>query len=157
MYEDVSSIWKLQVLIKFSNFEESRYNKCSEGRVTKVDTCLFPFFVRSTEKQSLFNLSYPAHRQPDFRPQVLGECGEFTGGASALTPAEIREARQEADAEFEKEKDKKPGKKRRESKGGKGEAGEGDKLYGNVLAGKLQKSVEILRYKVSFILSIYGP
>lgn len=105
----------------------------------------------------MFNLSYPAHQQSDSRPQVQGECGKFTGGASALTPAEIREARQEADAEFEKEKDKKPGKKRKESIGGKGEAGESDKLYGNVLAGNLQKSVDILRYKVSLIISIYGP
>ena len=62
MHEDVSSIRKLQVLLKLSNFEESRYNKCSEDRVTKVDMCLFHSLRGPRKKKSLFNLSNPAHR-----------------------------------------------------------------------------------------------
>jgi hypothetical protein len=65
-----------------------------------------------------------------------------------LTPAEIREAREEADAEFEKEKGKKSGKK---GKKGKSEAGEDDGFHGSVLSGKLQRSADILRYKVSVV------
>jgi hypothetical protein len=73
---------------------------------------------------------------------------ETAGGASTLTPAEIREAREAADAEFEKEKGKKSGKRRGEGKKGKREAGEDDGFHGSILSGKLQKSAEFLRYKV---------
>jgi len=65
-----------------------------------------------------------------------------------LTPAEIREAREEADAEFEKEKGKKGGKKHREGKKGKRDAGEDGGFHSSILSGKLQKSAAILRYKV---------
>lgn len=83
-----------------------------------------------------------------------------TGGASALTPAEIREARSQADAEFEKEK--KHAKKRREGKGDKekGGTGEEDALFGGTLSGKLPSSVEILRYKVRqnvFSFHLFSP
>lgn len=69
------------------------------------------------------------------------------GGGSALTPAEIREAREEADADFAREKGKKIGKKG--GKKGKHGKGEDDEFHGSILSGKLQKSADILRYKVS--------
>ncbi|KAG0628431.1 hypothetical protein M758_1G025900 [Ceratodon purpureus] len=79
------------------------------------------------------------------------------GGASTLTPAEIREAREEADAEFEKEKGKKSGKKRGEGKKGKRDAGEDDGFHGSILSGKLQKSAEFLRYKSLVVgMKIWG-
>lgn len=84
---------------------------------------------------------------------TLGTGNEIAiaGGASTLTPAEIREAREEADAEFEKEKGKKSGKGRGEGKKGKREAGEDDGFHGNILSGNLQKSAEFLRYKVRVV------
>lgn len=66
-----------------------------------------------------------------------------------MTRAEIREAREEAEAEFEKEKGQKSGKQRGEGKKGKRSAGEDDGFQGSILSGNLQKSAEILRYKVS--------
>jgi hypothetical protein len=77
----------------------------------------------------------------------------WAGGASALTPAEIQEARAQADEEFKNE-NKSQSKKRRTDVPLKGKrkslTEENSTLFSHGLTGKFPKSVDILRYKVPY-------
>ncbi len=89
----------------------------------------------------------------DFLKFGCGLLMEGAGGASALTPAEIQEARAQADEEFKNE-NKSQSKKRRTDVPLKGKhkslTEENSTLFSHGLTGKLPKSVDILRYKVPY-------
>lgn len=75
----------------------------------------------------------------------------IAGGASALTPAEIREVRLQAESEFQDELREKPkkGKKGQQRSNAAATTGAEEPLFGvGGIVGKLPKSAEILRYKV---------
>ncbi|CAM6099604.1 unnamed protein product [Calypogeia fissa] len=72
------------------------------------------------------------------------------GGASALTPAEVREACLQAEAEFQQETTKKPkkGNKGQQKSNAASSTGVDEPLFGvDGIVGKLPTSAEILRYK----------
>jgi hypothetical protein len=93
-------------------------------------------------------------KRPAVSPGQAAEEEDFPrGGASALTPAEIQEARAQADEEFKNE-NKSQSKKRRTDVTLKGKhkslTVENSTLFSHGLTGKLPKSVDILRYKVPY-------
>eukprot|EP00250_Pteridium_aquilinum_P021384 c25103_g1_i1 orf=322-6036(-) len=90
-----------------------------------------------TPKQAPESISFH-DEEPDF-PR---------GGASALTPSEVREAREQAEAEFENE-----GKVKSKKQKKMGPSDELDRAY----LGKVPKSVDLLRYKsLSIGMKLWG-